>query len=129
MELVKDKNELLNNIYTLDSYQVGTTEYEFYLDLVKRGVCFVVVKCNGSYKFYPSRFLGYRGNTYNNHLNNEYKDGKETNPIITKILGCAPSYDLNLEREYKEYCEKLGFKPWEKGAFGVQRKFWNEIEC
>lgn len=128
MELIENESDLLDNIFTLNSYQLGTKEYEFYLDLVKRGVCFVVVKNEARYKFYPSRFLGYKKNTYDNHMNNDLKNGRETNQIITTILGHKLSEDINLEIEYRKYCEKLGFSPKEKGAFGVSRKFWKVIE-
>ena len=54
----------------------------------------------------------------------DMKDGKETNPAITHILGCPVCKDSMLENEYRLYCEHLGFIPSDKGAFGVERKFW-----
>lgn len=126
LNLVKNKNEILNNVKLLDNYisKGKEQEKEFALALIKRGTCFVAIKNGGLYKFYPSRFIGYADNNMNTHLNNEYKDGKETNPAISDILGCKPVFDLELEKEYKRYCEQLGFIANEKGSFGVERKYW-----
>lgn len=123
---VNSKQQMIENIEVLDTYiyQNCDPEREFALDLIKRGICFVTVFNNGDYRFYPSRFLGYRKNDMDAHLNNWNKDGKETNPVISKIIGITPSYDLELENEYRKYCERLGFVAWNKGAFGIQRKFW-----
>lgn len=58
------------------------------------------------------------------HARNQEKDGKETNPAITSIIGIKPQLDETLEDEYKEYCVSLGFKANKAGAFGVERKYW-----
>lgn len=62
---------------------------------------------SGAYKFYPSRFIGYADNSMDAHLNNVEKDGKETNPAISKILGAKPSINSILNQEYARYCEAL----------------------
>lgn len=129
MQLVQTLNEISANIQTLDNYltKKHEPEYSYALALVKRGTCFIAVKCGRSYKFYPSRFVGYAENTMEKHQNNTEKDGKETNPAISSILNENVSYDPELERAYKEYCENLGFTANEKGTFGVQRKYWRII--
>ena len=48
------------------------------------------------WRFYPSRFTGYAGNTMEWHLASDKKDGKETNPAISK-----PLPDMELERFYR----------------------------
>ena len=115
MRTVKNVNELRVNIKTLDGYIAikKEPEYDFALNLVKKGTCFVAVKENGTYKFYPSRFVGYFNNNMDAHQNNNNKDGRETNPAISTVLG-----------SYREYCESLGFIANEKGSFGVERKYW-----
>jgi len=129
MQLVKSFNEIKANIQTLDKYLIEKhePEYSFALNLVKRGTCFIAVKSEQGYKFYPSRFIGYAENTMNKHLNNTEKDGRETNPAIDSILHSAVSYDPKLESAYREYCESLGFIANEKGSFGVVRKYWKLI--
>lgn len=126
MKTVENINELQANMKTLDMYIMSKKdpEYNFVLNLVKKGTCFVAIKEKGTYRFYPSRFIGYLGNSMDAHLNNEYKDGKETNPAISIILGSKPKQNPYLENLYKEYCESLGFIANEKGTFGVVRKYW-----
>lgn len=126
MRLINNVGELKTNIKELDKYlhDKKDPEYSFALDLIKRGTCFVVVKGKENYQFYPSRFLGYADNNMDDHLNNENKDGKETNPTISKILGSPPLPNEMLNNLYKNYCETLGFVANEKGSFGVERKYW-----
>ena len=114
---------------TIDAYLDNKCEssYSFALSLIKKGVCFIAVKTSDGYRFYPSRFIGYVGNTMSKHLNNDYKDGKETNPAITSVLGIKLSHSAELEKEYKNYCGKLGFVANDKGAFGVERKYWELV--
>lgn len=127
MECVKNLVEIKENMKTLDGYlnKKIEPEYSFALNLIKKGTCFIAVKQGNEYRFYPSRFMGYAKNTMNNHLNNDTKDGKKTNPAISNIFKPVPlSYDVDLERAYVEYCYKLGFIANVKGTFGVQRKYW-----
>jgi hypothetical protein len=126
MLTVSTISELLGTINTLEKYLASKKdpEYSFALDRVKKGTCFVAVKHGEEYKFYPSRFIGYIDNTMANHLNSEDKDGRETNPAISKIIGSKPQHDSFLNEKYVAYCIRLGIKAAEKGAFGVERKFW-----
>lgn len=126
MKTVSNLNELITNIQTLDGYlnaQVDP-EYDFALNLIKNGTCFVAMEDSSVYRFYPSRFIGYADNSMDAHLNNVEKDGKETNPAISRILGAKPSVNSILNKEYARYCETLDFEPRDKGAFGSERKFW-----
>ncbi len=126
LRTVENLNELKSNIKLLEKYlnSKADPEYSFGLGLVKKGTCFVVVKEKETYKFYPSRFIGYADNSMDTHLNNTNKDGKETNPAISEILGRKPTVNSILDNLYCEYCELLGFIANEKGSFGVERKYW-----
>lgn len=126
MKKVENLNELRENFKILDNYLSSQKdpEYSFGLGLIKRGTCFVAVQENGKYKFYLSRFVGYANNNMDVYLNNEGKDGRETNPAISKILGSVPTPNPILDNLYREYCESLGFVANEKGSFGVERKYW-----
>jgi hypothetical protein len=59
------------------------------------------------------------------HLANEQKDGRETNPKISEILGKSPELNDILEEEYKKFCEGLDITPKKTGPFGVKRKYWD----
>lgn len=127
MNVVKELSQLKENINTLESYLKCKIdpEYSYAVDLIKRGTCFVAVKQEGNeYHFYPSRFIGYEKNTMNKHMSNPYKDGKETNPAISEIIGYKPSENKEMEVKYREYCEKFGFVARDKGSFSVARKYW-----
>lgn len=126
MNTISTKAELIKNINTLDNYISSKKDphYDFSLNLIKKGVCFVALKNENSYSFYPSRFIGYVNNTMQEHQNNDTKNGRETNPAISKILGTKPVSNPTIDAEYDAYCQKLGFVAKEKGSFGVSRKFW-----
>lgn len=127
MYCVKSLEEIKDNISTMDKYldKKIDSEYTFALKLVKKGVCFIVTKSDDNgYKFYPSRFIGYANNDMNKHLNNDTKDGRETNPAISNVLNKKCIVDKEMEKEYINYCNKLGFIANEKGSFGVERKYW-----
>lgn len=127
MELVTSISEINTNIQTLDKYldRKNDKEYSYALGLIKRGICFIAVKSGQCYKFYPSKFIGYKGNTMDDHQKKvKQRDGRETNPAISDILHQNESFDPELELAYREYCECLGFTASETGAFGAQRKYW-----
>lgn len=126
MSTINSIEELKSNITILEKYLNSKTdpEYSFALDLVKKGTCFVAVENESGFSFFPSRFIGYAKNNMNKHLNNQEKDGKETNPVISRILGGKPTLNPELEKQYREYCESLGFVANDKGSFGVERKYW-----
>lgn len=126
MKLIENVMDIKNNIDVIDRYVKNKKEpeYGFALSLIKRGTCFICYITGDTYKFYPSRFIGYKSNNMNSHLNNESKDGKETNPVISEILKTTPIFYPEIEQKYYNYCGSLGFKANAKGAFGVQRKYW-----
>lgn len=124
---VESLGEILDNCTTLDGYikSKKDPEYTYALELVKRGTCFLAIEKDGQYSFYPSRFIGYVNNTMIQHENNGAKDGRETNPAIAGAINQGhPTPNPNLDLLYKEYCARLGFQASDKGAFGVERKFW-----
>lgn len=127
VEFVKTKEEILDNIKTLNDYlnPYGYLDKRrFALDLIKNGICFVAYKDGDIIKFAPSRFLGYLNNDMAKHEANDYKDGRETNPIISDILRSEPSEDPEMEVAYQAYCSKLYMSVGKNGSFGRKRKFW-----
>lgn len=125
MKLIKNKEQLIKNIDTLESYLTEGDEFEISeaTSLVKRGTCFVAYQVDKELRFAPSRFIGYVNNKLEIH-SVSHKDGRETNKAIIDILTDKPTPNDNLEKKYFDYCNQLGIQPNEKGAFGVQRKFW-----
>lgn len=126
MQWVQTLEEIRENMQTLDRYLAKGREsgYSDALELVKNGICFIAINLGQGYRFYPSRFIGYAKNTIETHKNNRKKDGRKTNDAISRILHEDASHNSKLECAYKKYCENLGFDANEKGAFGIQRKYW-----
>ena len=124
---VESLDEILDNCATLDGYIKSRKdpEYTYALELVKRGTCFLAIEDEGEYRFYPSRFIGYYNNSMVQHENNGDKDGRVTNPAIAAAINQGnPTPNSEFDSLYKEYCARLGFHASDKGAFGVERKFW-----
>jgi len=126
MKTVEKYDEILQNIKTLDQYLESSDNGEYARGLIKRGTCFVVIQAEeGSYHFYPSRFIGYVNNNRQIHANNDSKDGRVTNKAISTIFNNKnPLPTQELESKYCDFCNKLGFTANSTGSFGVQRKFW-----
>jgi len=126
METIHRLEELHENLTTLEEYMQSNDPVEkaFYIDLIKRGICFVAYKRRGRYLFAPSRFVGYKHNTRHAHLHNDTKDGRKTNPAISNVLHSECKRGKELNRLYERFCSELGFVAKETGSFGVARKFW-----
>jgi hypothetical protein len=127
MELVSNWEDIRDNLETLARYRASTDsgETDFYRELILRGICFVVYEKDGDILWGPSRFVGYKRNTLSSHIANENKDGRDTNPAISSIIGHLPESNKALEESYQKHCRSLGLEPREKGQFGVERKYWS----
>jgi len=126
MNLITERAELEANLKRLEEYRYSndTAERDFYRSLIKLGICFVILNKNGKLLWGPSRFLGYRHNSMNLHKRNYEKDGRDTTPAITRMLGRPPGQDEHFEELYSEHCRDLGFTASPAGPFGVKRKYW-----
>jgi hypothetical protein len=126
MELVADRDALRRNLAYLDQVRLQATgpDFDQYRDLLLRGTCFVPYDASGTLAFAPSRFIGYRNNTFGAHEDNEQKDGRVTNPAISELYGTSPVTDAELDDQYRAFCSSLGIEVRETGSFGVDRKFW-----
>jgi 5-methylcytosine-specific restriction protein A len=126
MNLINTKDQLIENIDTLEGYLTGVDDYAANeaMSLIKRGTCFVAYKIDREWRFAPSRFIGYIDNKLDKHSASDKKDGTETNKAINRILEAKPQPNDKLNEKYVEYCNQLGIQPREKGSFGAPRKFW-----
>lgn len=126
MELIETIKELEENLKTLENYMISkdASEKEFHKSLIKRGICFVSYRKNNHNIFAPSRFIGYKHNNLQSHINNKSKDGRETTPKINDVVHSQCKPERQIDNLYKQFCNELGFDAKEKGSFGVERKFW-----
>lgn len=125
MKTITNKDQLVENLSTLEDHLTNVNEEEVLMaeKLLKNGICFVAYDLEGQKRFAPSRFVGYQENKLAKHKNS-HLDGRETNRAISKVLGCDPSVNSELDEEYLAFCRSLGIHPGPKGKFGVIRKFW-----
>ncbi len=109
MELVTKKQQIIDNIIRLEKYLYHSNkpDMKYAKDLVKRGRTIIIYKVNGENHFAPSRFVGYIDNDLKKHLEFEEKDGRDTNPVITKVLG-NPFSNAKIEDKFIDYCAKIG---------------------
>ena len=141
MELVKNIEEILENAKRFDEYlkHGNSGEKEFAINCIALGRCFVVVKENDVYKFYPSKYIGYKDNSESNYYNawitaepipgeKNYGgvgiytfDGRASNKAISKVLSCTCKNDYEMSEKFTEYCNKYGLKGSEK------KKFWLKV--
>ncbi|SFQ02433.1 HNH endonuclease [Nitrosomonas cryotolerans] len=125
MKIVTTLEQIEKNIVELERGRAARgKELEEYRALIKRGTCFLPYESQRSLSFAPSRFVGYIDNKLAIHANNPKRDGRITNVAINGILGARPSAHTDLEQAYKEFCETIGVTPAERGAFGIERKYW-----
>ena len=111
-ELIENQNELLENIRLVENYlcEGNIEERDFAISLIKKGRCFVAYKVNNKIRFSTSRFIGYSNNNIEKH-NSEHRDGRDTNPQITKILGQKLIKNDVLEKAHLDYCRSFGVEP------------------
>lgn len=123
MKVVENKSQIFENLFYLESPAIFKSRD--HVSLIEKGICFVVYNSCGKAHFAPSRFIGYIGNNIIKHGRAPDKDGKDTTPAITRILGFPPLSDQALDLDYRVFCSELGFDAKDSGNFGVQRKFWD----
>lgn len=127
METITTLPQLTANLKKLEQYlHTGSSkEQEEARQFIQRGTCFLAYHDGPQMRFAPSRFIGYTNNSFDKHSSNPERDGRVTNPAISKLLKTPlPVADAELEEQYQQYCHSLGITPRLKGAFGVARKYW-----
>jgi hypothetical protein len=124
MGFVKELVDIIENIETIDKFLQDPVKQEFAIGLIKEGTFFVAVKREEEYRFYPSRFIGYKNNSIEAQTKRDRENGKDSSPSISQILKHKPHPSQDLEAEYKKFCLKLGFTANDKGSAGVEHKYW-----
>lgn len=125
MQLVHGIEQIKLNIAELERGRVSTgAKLEEYRLLIQRGTCFMLYRSAKGVAFAPSRFIGYVGNMLVSHKENATRDGRVTNKAINAILGQNPTPNALLDKYYRQFCVANGIAPSNKGAFGVERKYW-----
>lgn len=123
MKLIESQDELLKNISILQDYLSGmdVSDRRFAESLIEKGKCFVCIFKDGTYSFFPSRFIGYTNNKRSKHLTGDI-DGRITNRTISRILQQKLSREDSMEIEYEKFCHRLGVR-----VTKYTRKYWPSV--
>ena len=142
MKLIETVNDILDNAKLFDNYlnSNDAEEKDFALYCLTYGKCFVVIKNKETYKFYPSKYIGYQSNNKSHYISETYGavvlpeekqknndaayytfDGRMSNKAINKILKGIPVKDEDLSDKFIEFCNRFGLK----GSY--KKKFWLNI--
>lgn len=125
MDLIAARSELEENLSRFSGYLASAgVDRDFAVELLARGICFVIAETSSGVVFAPSRFVGYRDNNRHSHDHNASKDGRETNEALEIILGTLPDPDNELEHEYQAFCRSVGAE-LRDAPFNLRRKFWD----
>lgn len=110
MEFISNLEDLFKNVYLLEQYlrSSDSREKNFAKDIIRRGKTILVYRVSNENHFAPSRFLGYKNNNMTGHISNEEKDGRDTNPIITSIVGSKPFFTDAMDADFIRYVISLG---------------------
>jgi hypothetical protein len=120
MQLVKNKQDLIDNIITFETYlsKGSPEEVEFARNHIHLGKWLCVYKVNGENHFAPGDFVAYVKNTMKTALANANKETKDTRPAIDKIAGNSFE-NKTIEIKYKEFLDSLDIK-----INDGPRKYW-----
>jgi hypothetical protein len=104
VDLITSRAELDRNLSRFGAYLATPgNDRDFAVELVERGICFVIADTESGPLFAPSRFLGYCDNDRHSHIHNDLKDGRDTNTALEAILAAPPEANGDLETEYKTF--------------------------
>lgn len=108
MELVSSVEDIVGNLVVFDqelSKERDTAGW--YHERIRLGRVFISYKVGTEWRFAPSRYIGYKGNSMERHKHDP-GDGGKTNERITKILGRAPESDHGKYDQLREFCNRYG---------------------
>lgn len=125
LEFVETLEDIAMNVQMLARYlkSADNKERTFAASLIKLGRNFLAVDDNKNILFFPSRFVGYKNNSYTAHSANIFKDGTDTDPVISRILDTSYEHNSILELKYQKFCESNGIIPSK-----IKRKYWPQVQ-
>ena len=119
MELVSLVQDIVSNLVVFD--QELAKEHDmtgWYHERVRRGRVFISYKVGVEWRFAPSRYIGYKGNSMKRHKSDP-GDGGETNKRITKILAHGPESDGEKSEQLQKFANRYGIS-----VFKNPHRFW-----
>ena len=121
MNLVKKRQDLIDNIETIEGYLTGKSkkDKDWTLDRIVNAEKLVIYKVNGNNHFAPYDFLALKSNSIAEHDEGIAEfEPKKVRGIVTSILGNSFINETTEDR-YTEYLKSLSKKPPK-----IARVFW-----
>lgn len=123
MHFVITLDDIIENIETFDKYIDDPAMQDFAIKLMNEGRSFVAVKKESGFRFYPSKFVGFKENSFENY-NRHNKDGQiDPSQSISQIMKHKPDPSKDMEMEYQAFCTELRFTA-SALEDEEERKFW-----
>lgn len=121
MELVKDKEEILDNVELfLEGLELGTEqEIKKSIQLIKKSTTFLVVITDEVTFFVPSTFIGFQENNISNFSGKLMEN--QTNAVISQLLGSTPKIDKTLDELFLDFCDEVEIN---RSDVGISRDYW-----
>ncbi|WP_300847880.1 McrB family protein [uncultured Duncaniella sp.] len=108
-DFIDCRADVIRNIHTLYSYAQSDDgdEREWAIDRYRQGRCFVVEPFGNKLMFGPSRFCGYKENTWEKQCEH-HGNGTETNDRYLKLKLYQPEDDPSLTCEFDKFMDEFG---------------------
>lgn len=121
MELVKDKEDILDNVELfLEGLELGTEkEIKKSIQLIKKSTTFLVVITDEVTFFVPSTFIGFQENNISNFSGKLMEN--QTNTVISQLLGSTPKIDKTLDELFLDFCDEVEIN---RSDVGISRDYW-----
>ena len=121
MELVKDKEDILDNVELfLEGLELGTEqEIKKSIQLIKKSTTFLVVITDEVTFFVPSTFIGFQENNISNFSGKLMEN--QTNAVISQLLGSTPKIDKTLDELFLDFCDEVEIN---RSDVGISRDYW-----
>ncbi len=122
MDLIKNFNDLLDNIETLENYlnSENKEEKDFAHAIISGGdLTFLVYKFEGKNHYVPASFCSYKDNNLKRSKELEGSDDSQVQKALSKVLSGKARSLAKKEKEYLAYCKDLKLEPTDK-----ERLYW-----
>lgn len=110
-DFIENRIDVIKNIYTLYSYAKSSIaeNKEWALQRFKQGKWYIVEVFGNTLFFAPSRFVGYKDNTIENHKLNP-GDGTQTNSKLRELKLYKEASDVFLTQQFEHFMITLGIE-------------------
>lgn len=106
-DFIETRTDVIKNIYTLYSYTKSDEKERMWaLERFLKGKCFIVEPFGNTLMFSPSRFSGYKDNTWQKHCTMQ-GDGTQTNDNFRNLMLYKDKEDPWLTTKFEEFLDKF----------------------